>query len=282
MDFLSFMEMRFLYGWRFFVIGYFVIFHLGTITAFWFFSWEAFLIAVSIYILTEVGLTVGYHRLLTHNSFQTFSWVRRAFALIGSFTLQSDPITWVSIHRMHHKFADKEQDPHSPIHGLPWAHILWIAILVPKNEIDALRTKYAPDLLKDPVIAGISLQKAIVMQLLLGLALLLSGWLYGGFVMALSFVLWGIFARVVFGKHFTFAVNSASHRWGYRNYPTDDKSTNNWIVALLTFGEGWHNNHHWHPTAANHGRRWWEIDPSYWVILSLKWVRLAWDVKHVP
>lgn len=282
MEPLSFWQMKKLYGWRMFAIGYFAIFHLLAISAFWFFSWSGLIIAISLYFIAGMGITVGFHRLLTHRAFETPSWVRRTFAILGSLTLQSSPLIWVSVHRMHHQYSDhdNEKDPHSPRQGPWWSHILWIIVACPKKELDLLCEKYSPDLLKDPFISRISIWTTVLLQVILGLILAVGGWLFDGIDTAISWVLWGVFFRVVFSLHATWMVNSITHLWGYRNYDTPDKSTNNPIIAALAWGEGWHNNHHEHPTAANHGQRWWEVDISYCLIYCMRLTGLAWNVRY--
>ncbi len=250
----------------------FVVFHLGAVAAFFFFTWPAFFVAVVLYLITGISVTVGYHRLLTHNSFETYPWIRRIFAFTGSLSAQGSPIKWIGWHRLHHEFSDQPGDPHSPNEGKWWAHIVWM--LFPINIPD----RYVSDLLKDRWIVKIS-RLTPYSQLLLGLSLGVGGYFFGGWLMALSFVLWAFFARTVFLWHFTWCINSVTHWLGSHDHDTKDMSTNNWWLAIPTFGESWHNNHHKYPTSARHGFKWWQIDPSYMLICLLKWMGLVWDVK---
>ncbi len=283
MEPLTFREMKTLYGWRMSAVVHFAVFHALAIAAFWWYSLSAMIIAVVLYLLVGLGVTIGFHRLLTHNSFETFSWMRRFFAVLGSLAVQSSPLIWVAMHRAHHQYTEGPKDPHSPKYGFWWAHWFWILVAVPREELQRYCKKYVPDLLKDPFISRISIGMTILFQIALGALLALGGWFFGGFDLAVSWVLWGVFLRVTVGLHLTWFINSATHWWGYRNYNTADWSTNNWLFGFLSWGEGWHNNHHKFPKAPNHGfQRWWEVDFSYCVILALTWSRLAWNAKYQP
>ena len=258
-----------------------VFLHMGTVLAPFFFTWEGFSIAISLYVLTGIGVTVGFHRLLTHGAFQTHPWMRWLFVLLGGLAGQAHIRIWALMHRIHHKWSDREGDPHSPIHGFWWSHILWVTVRTPREELQKLEQQFIPDLLKDHVILGIC-RWNIPLHTILGLSLLSGGWVYGGWAMGISWLLWGFFLRITLLLHATWAVNSVSHTWGYRNYQTADTSTNNALTAAMSLGEGWHNNHHARPTAANHGRQWWEVDLSYSFIRLLAWIGLAWEVKWEP
>lgn len=276
----AFLKMKASHGRRRLIIFAFALFHAGAIGALWFFSWPALAVSIGLYVITALGIAVGYHRLLTHESFKTFAPVRWLLAFAGSLAGQGDPLNWVAIHRKHHQSSDTDEDPHSPVHGFIWSHADWLMVAVPSSVRAAMHERYVPDLLKERMMLAIS-RCTLLSQIMLGFALCIAGWLIGGWWLAVSLVLWGIFLRVVVVWHITWMVNSVTHRWGYRNYPTKDHSTNHCAVALLSFGEGWHNNHHAHPTAANHGHRWWEVDWSYRCICLLKMAGLAWDVKYV-
>jgi stearoyl-CoA desaturase (delta-9 desaturase) len=248
------------------------VIHLGALGVFlpMFFSWSAVAVGVGLYLLTGMGITLAYHRLLTHRSLTVPRPVEYVLTVIGVLALQGGPIEWVSNHRAHHANTDRDGDPHDAHRGMPWAHVEWL-FRRNKDRVDPEeRPRWAADLLKDPFYRAIE-KYNILCTVALGFVLLaLGGW---------SWVIWGIFARLVFTYHCTWLVNSASHAVGYRTFRTGDRSTNNWWVAVLTFGEGWHNNHHAFPFSARHGLRWFEFDPTYWTIKLMAWLRLARNVK---
>jgi stearoyl-CoA desaturase (delta-9 desaturase) len=264
------------------VIGL-LIMHVGALAAPWFFDWTSLVVmVVLIWISAGLGITLGYHRLLTHRSFKTARWFEYFVTACGCLTWQGSPVQWVGIHRIHHAHSDEDDDPHTPHHGFTWAHMLWCM----HNETEGMKgVDAAKDLMRDPV-HRLMHRWFLVPQFFLAAALYWlgewaasAGWSASG----LSWVIWGVFVRTTIVYHATWFVNSASHTWGYRNYQTTDSSTNLWWVALLSFGEGWHNNHHAHQRAAAHGRRWFELDPTYWTIKLLQVVGLARDiVKHQP
>lgn len=252
--------------------------HLGCLAAPFFFSWTGLLIAAVLYWLTAgVGITLCYHRLLTHRSFTTPAWFKYVLTLCGCLAWQGGPIQWVGTHRIHHKHSDDELDPHSPQHGFAWAHTFWCMF---KESEGFKAADAAKDLSRDAILRFMN-AFFWAPQLLLAIGLYASGELFawmgwgGGGV---SWVLWGVCVRTVAVYHATWFVNSATHTWGYRNYETGDNSTNLWWVSLLSFGEGWHNNHHANQTSAAHGLRWFEFDPTYWTIRALELVGLARDV----
>lgn len=234
--------------------------HLGAIAALFMFSWKAFAAAVFLYwMATGLGISMGYHRLHTHRSYKVPTALEYFFAVCGTLTLEGGPIFWVATHRVHHQNSDQPGDPHSPRDGGWWAHAGWILLGETKHNNTRLMSKYAPDLAKDRFYVWLNNNHWIPV-VLLGVLLLAIG--------GLPMMLWGICVRVVFGLHATWLVNSATHMWGSRRFATRDDSRNNWWVALLTFGEGWHNNHHAHPTSARHGLTWYEFDPT-WITLKL-------------
>lgn len=245
-----------------------------------FFTWSGLVIGVVLYAITGLGITVGYHRLLTHSGFKTWRWVRWLAAFIGGLAGQGHAIQWCAIHRMHHKHSDAEGDPHSPTHGYIWSHTWWLMTPFTPTERREQYKAFVPDLLQD--VGMVFLMNTYVVWHLLSMLLLYAfGHFTAGWQLGLSWLLWGYFLRLTFLLHCTWLVNSLSHISGYRLYNTADKSRNNWLVALLAFGEGWHNNHHGKPTACNHARCWWEYlyDPSYWIIWCMKKIGLAWDLK---
>ncbi len=248
-----------------------VAFHLGAIAALFFFTWKAFFVAMFLWWLAGgLGIGVGYHRLLTHRGYKTLKWVEYFLTICATLTLEGGPIFWVATHRNHHQNTDKEGDPHSPNDGAFWAHVGWLLTGQTMHNDSAALLPFVPDLRKDRFHVWISKWHWIPITVL-GLALLAIG--------GLPFLLWGIFFRTVLGLHSTWLVNSATHMWGSRRYATGDTSRNSLWVALLTFGEGWHNNHHAHPQSSRHGLAWYEIDFNWYGILIMQKLGLAWDVK---
>jgi stearoyl-CoA desaturase (delta-9 desaturase) len=247
------------------------VFHLGAFAALFMFSWRVFAAAVFLYwISTGLGISMGYHRLHTHRSYRVPAALEYFFAVCGTLTLEGGPISWVATHRSHHQNSDKPGDPHSPRDGGWWAHAGWILTGEAKHNNTKMMAKYAPDLAKHRFYVWLNDYHWVPM-VGLGLVLLAIG--------GLPLMLWGICVRVVFGLHATWLVNSATHMWGGRRFATRDDSRNNWWVALITFGEGWHNNHHAHPTSARHGLAWYEFDPSWIQIRLLKFAGLAKSIR---
>jgi stearoyl-CoA desaturase (delta-9 desaturase) len=259
------------------VLGWGVI-HAGVLVAPFTFTWSGLAVSAALYLAAGLGVTMGFHRLLTHRSFQTPRWVEYLLTVLGSLATQGGPVQWVAIHRIHHKHSDGDGDPHSPRHGLWWAHILWWMPYRPAVDDPVQYERYVPDLAGDSVHRALQRYHVLLPVILAGLLFGL-GQLCGG--AGLSWLVWGLFVRTAVLYHATWLVNSATHHWGYRTYTTHDDSTNLWWVALLTLGEGWHNNHHAFPRSARHGLRWWEIDMTYWGIKLLTWARLARHI-HVP
>jgi stearoyl-CoA desaturase (delta-9 desaturase) len=255
--------------------------HLGIVLAPFTFSWSGIVICLFLYMLTVTGVNVGFHRLLTHRSFQTPKPVEYILTVLGSLAGQGGVLQWVATHRAHHAHSDEEGDPHSPRDGAWWAHMLWWMPFDRVLDVAAQRLRYVRDLAKDPVHRFLD-HCQVPLTLLLALALFMLGQAWGG--VGLSWLVWGIFVRMTLTYHVTWLVNSATHMWGYRTYKTKDRSTNLWWVALLSFGEGWHNNHHAFPRSARHGLRWWELDLTYWTIRLMALVRLARRVQmpHEP
>ncbi len=252
--------------------------HVGALAAPFFFTWKGvLLLLVFAWLSGGLGVCLGYHRLLTHRSFQTFRLVRRLLALFGALAGEGPPITWVAVHRKHHHYADKEGDPHTPREGAWWSHILWLFPLPHHAQWQQMIQRYAKDLLKDPFMRLLD-KTYLAWHLALGLALFTSGWLVWDVYTGLSFLVYGMFLRLVYVMHVTWLVNSASHMWGYRSYDTRDDSRNLWWVGLLAYGEGWHNNHHAFPARARHGHRWWELDMTYMLIHTMEFFGLAWNV----
>ena len=244
-----------------------VLFHLGAIAALFLFDWRRLATAVLLYwVATGLGISMGYHRLHTHRSYKVPVALEYFFAICGTLTLEGGPIFWVATHRIHHQNSDGPGDPHSPRDGAWWSHAGWLLKGETKHNNTMLMSKYAPDLAKHRFYVWLNSYHWLPVTVL---ALLLVA--LGGFPL----FLWGICLRIVFGLHATWLVNSATHMWGQRRFATRDDSRNNWWVALLTFGEGWHNNHHAHPTSARHGLAWYEFDVSWIQIKILKLFGIA-------
>ncbi|AXC14749.1 Fatty acid desaturase [Acidisarcina polymorpha] len=251
--------------------AFMVAFHVGAVAALFMFSWKALIVSVVLYFFAiNVGIGMGYHRLLTHRGYKTPKWVEYFLAICGTLALEGGPIFWVSTHRIHHQHSDKPGDPHTPVDGTWWAHAGWIMHGESLHQDTALLSRYAPDLAKDRFHVLLSKYHWLPLTAVGVILLAVGGW---------PLVMWGIFLRVTLGLHATWLVNSATHLWGSRRFETRDDSRNNWWVALLTGGEGWHNNHHAHPVSARHGLKWYEFDPNFYGIWLLKKVGLAKDIK---
>ena len=250
--------------------------------------WSDLVVLAITYLLTGMGITVGFHRLLTHRSFKTSPALRGVLAAMGSAAVEGPVIEWVANHRKHHRFSDEPGDPHSPHvdHGSGWlgalrglfhAHVGWIM----GGDALANEERYAKDLLADPVVRFVD--RTFLLWVILGLAfpfglgVVLTGSLVGG----LTALLWGGAVRMFLLHHATFSINSLCHFFGRRSFATSDQSRNLLWLALPTLGESWHNNHHAFPTSARHGLRWWQLDPSAWTIAGLERVGLVWDVVQI-
>lgn len=258
-----------------------VVFHILAIGAIFTFSWPGLIIFVVMTFLTGcLGITLGYHRLLSHRSFQTPKFMKYFLAFWGCMALQGGPVRWVATHRLHHKGADTPQDPHSSEEGFWWCHLIWNFFRQPELQSMQQVQRYALDIFKDPVLRWMD-QYFFLMYLVAASLVFGIGYWFGGWELGLSLVVWGFILRIVYFWHATWLVNSATHFWGYQTFPAQDKSRNNWWVALLTFGEGWHNNHHVHPRSARMGLKWFELDVTYWVISALRRLGLAQNVIQV-
>jgi stearoyl-CoA desaturase (delta-9 desaturase) len=251
-------------------IAFLTVLHAAALLALFpsFFSWKAVGVCLFLHWVTGgLGITLGYHRLVTHRSFQTPKWLEYFLVLCGTLACEGGPIEWVGMHRMHHLYSDKELDPHDSNKGFWWSHMGWMFLHSPlQPEVP----RFTKDIGDDPVYQFFQ-HNLIWLQVALGVVLfLLGGW---------SFVIWGVFFRLVFVWHCTWLVNSATHKFGYRTYESGDRSTNCWWVALLTYGEGWHNNHHAFQYSARHGLQWWEIDMTWMTVKLLQVLGLATNVK---
>jgi fatty-acid desaturase len=241
-------------------------FHLLAIPAFFTFSWQNLAaLLIGNWIVGSLGVGLGWHRLLTHRGFRSPSWLEYTLSIFATMSIQDSPDKWIATHRIHHAFTETDKDPHSTRSGFWWAQIGWIVWGTAQDHDTATLKRYVPDLIKDRGHALIS--RFYYVPIIISAAILFA---IGGWTM----VVWGVFARVVVGWHTTWFVNSLSHIFGSRPYETGDLSTNNWFVALLTFGEGWHNNHHMSPTSARHGLKWYQFDMN-WIAIRV-FEKLGW------
>lgn len=250
----------------------------------WGFSWTDLGLLLGMYFLTALGITVGFHRLFTHRSFETYTWVKFILAVLGSMAVQGPMFKWVALHRRHHQHSDTPNDPHSPHHhgrgilgllrGAWHAHLGWMFQPDPENL-----SRYVKDLSKSRALRVASALFPLWVTLGLVLPGVLGGLLTLSWLGVWTGVIWGGLVRVFLVHHITWSVNSACHLWGLRPYRSDDLSRNNVVFGVLALGEGWHNTHHAFPISARHGLRWWQVDISYYVIRALTSVGLAWDVK---
>ena len=248
-----------------------VWFHVQAIAAFFSFTWTNLIVALVLHwMAVGLGISMGYHRLHTHRGFKTTKLFEYFLAICGALSLEGGPIFWVAVHRQHHQHSDQALDPHSPRVSGFWAHLGWMLFGDALHNDTALMSRYAPDLGKDPFYQWLSKYHWVPLTVLGFVLLAIGGW---------PLVNWAIFLRVVVGLHGTWLVNSATHMWGRRRFSTTDDSRNTWWVALVTFGEGWHNNHHAHPVSARHGLAWYEFDPTWLELKFLRAIGLVWDIR---
>jgi fatty-acid desaturase len=259
----------------------------------YFFSWTGVVLApLGYYVFGTLGVNLCFHRLLTHRGFAVPLWLERTLVIIGVCAMEDTPAMWVANHRRHHRYADEQRDPHSPLVSFLWGHLLWGA--VKNNELDrfALLNRYARDVMRDPFHAWLERRNAswpivFASWCVFFLAGFCIEYLSGGTTadasrFGASVLVWGVFVRTVATWHITWSINSVTHLWGYRNYETRDSSRNNVIIGLLANGEGWHNNHHAYPSSARHGHKWREIDVAWLTIRVLMAIGLASDVVLPP
>ena len=251
-------------------------------------GWNDIFDFLLLYVLTGLGVTVGFHRLLTHRAFKSGRVIRAVLAVLGSAAIEGRVVSWVADHRKHHRFSDRAGDPHSPhvdhghgwggaVRGLLHAHVGWLFVHTDRGN----RARYAPDVLADPVVSWVD--RTFLVWALGGLAVAFGlGWLFGGRLRdGVTGLLWGGAVRMLVLHHVTYSVNSLCHFFGRRRFDTGDESRNLAWLGPLSLGEAWHNNHHAFPTSAEHGLRRWELDPSALAIRALERVGLAWDVVRV-
>jgi fatty-acid desaturase len=266
---LSFRRARQTINWK--NVAIISSFHLLAIPALFTFSWQnVAALIVGNWIVGSLGVGLGWHRLLTHRGFKVPKWVEYSLSTLATMSIQDSPDKWVATHRIHHAFTETEKDPHSTNSGFWWAQIGWIVWGTAQDHSPAVLQKYVPDMIRDRGHALISRFYYVPVIVSAFILFAIGGW---------TMVVWGVFARVVVGWHTTWFVNSLSHIYGSRPHDTGDLSTNNWFVALLTFGEGWHNNHHMSPTSARHGLKWYQFDMNWIMIRLLEWAGLATNIK---
>ncbi|MEM7771704.1 MAG: fatty acid desaturase [Cyanobacteria bacterium P01_E01_bin.6] len=249
-----------------------VVLHLLALLAFVpaFFSWSAVGLCVFLHWLTAgCGITMGWHRLLTHRSFQTPKWLEYVLVFCGTLANQGGPIWWVGLHRHHHLYSDQQADHHDSSKGFWWSHMEWMFYRVPA---EAEIPRFTKDISNDRFYQFLDKYFFPIQVVFAVLLYLIGGW---------SFVVWGVFLRLVLVYHTTWLVNSATHTFGYRTYESGDRSTNCWWVAILAYGEGWHNNHHMYQYSARHGLKWWEFDTTWIMIKALSAVGLAKKIKLI-
>ncbi|MEO6781294.1 MAG: acyl-CoA desaturase [Bradyrhizobium sp.] len=254
-----------------------------------FFNWTAVIVAIVAARLSGLlGINIGYHRLLTHRGFKCPKWLEHSLVIVAVCCAEDTPARWVAVHRRHHEKADYQPDPHSPLGGFLWSHVGWLLVKNPDLSRFGIYDRYAKDILKDPFYVGLerNYQQPTIILIQLNIFFFVGLAAAAGqgascleaVPFALSIVIWGVFVRTVFVWHQTWAVNSLTHMWGYRNYVTDEDSRNNLFIGYLAHGEGWHNNHHADQRSARHGHRWWEFDTTYLTIRLLGKLGLAWDI----
>lgn len=241
-------------------------FHLLAIPVIFTFSWQNLaVLLIGNWVVGSLGVGLGWHRLLTHRSFQAPKWLEYLLSIFATMSMQDSPNKWIATHRMHHAFVETDKDPHSTRSGFWWAQIGWVLWGKAQDHDESTLKRYIPDLLKDR--GHVLISRFWLVPIILSAVTLLG---LGGWTM----VVWGVGARVVLGWHTTWFVNSLAHIYGSRPHATGDRSTNNWFVAILTFGEGWHNNHHAFPTSARHGLEWYQFDMNWITVRILE--KLGW------
>ena len=253
----------------------------------WLFSWTGMVLAIlGLYVFGSLGINLYYHRLLTHRGLTTPRWVEKLLAILAVSCVQDTPARWVAVHRRHHEFSDRQPDPHSPLVNFLWGHVGWM--LVENGDLARFQIyeRYAKDILRDPfqkwlernygwIVLG---QWLVYLGAGAAVALIAGHPISGALQLGASLLVWGVFVRTVLVWHITWSVNSLSHLFGYRTFETGEDSRNNILVALISNGEGWHNNHHADPRSARHGHRWWELDVVYLTIAAMEFLGLAHNV----
>jgi stearoyl-CoA desaturase (delta-9 desaturase) len=264
--------------------GVFWSVHVACLAALWVgFSWVALAVCLALYFVRMFAITGGYHRYFSHRSYQTSRPFQFVLGFLGASAAQKGPIWWASHHRHHHKHSDTEEDIHSPImHGIYYAHVGWV---LSSQFIDS-RPELVKDLTKFPELRWLDKYYMIPPALLGVFTYFLGAWLQTAHpelgTSGLQMLTWGFFISTVLTYHGTFCINSFTHLIGKRRFPSTDSSKNHWLLALITLGEGWHNNHHYYPGSERQGFYWWEIDISHYVLKVLSWMGLVWDLRTPP
>ena len=249
------------------IIAWMLFIHLGALVSLPVVNLSCLIALGILYPVTAIGVTLGYHRMMSHKSFKTSKLVERILVTVAALSVQGSPMEWVGLHGHHHLHSDQDADHHNSRRGLWWSHMGWMFQEVPAMKHIPELTK---DMQKDPYYRWLETYFLVPTLILSVILYLIGGWPLVG---------WGVFVRLVVVYHVTWLVNSATHTWGYRRYDTDDNSQNTWWVGLLAFGEGWHNNHHAHQSNARHGEKWWEVDVTYGIIQVMGKLGLVHAIK---
>ena len=253
---------------------------------FGFMGWTYLTLLIGGWLLSGLGITVGFHRLLTHRSFETYGWVRMFWMALGALSVEGSPLVWCAVHRRHHEHSDRPGDPHSPhlhsagwwnsLRGLWYSHAGW---LFTGYWSDPDLARYVPDLLAEKPLGIVNRLYFVWVAVSLAIPAAIGGLIAGTWQGATLGLLWGGLVRIFVTHHITWSINSVCHVFGRQDYQVEDHSRNNWLCGLLGLGEGWHNNHHAFPTSARHGLLWWQFDVSWLVIRAMQLVGLAWNVR---
>jgi stearoyl-CoA desaturase (Delta-9 desaturase) len=261
----------------------FIMMHIACIGVIWVgVSWVAIAVAAFLYLIRMFAITAFYHRYFSHKAFRTSRFTQFMFALIGAASVQRGPLWWAAHHRHHHRHADTDLDIHSPRHGFFRSHMGWF---LTKRGF-ATNFSSIQDLTKFPELRYLDRFDVLVPVVLAFTLYGVGSWLQASMpqlhTSGSQLLVWGFFVSTIVLFHATVTINSLAHRWGTRRYDTKDDSRNNWFLAIITLGEGWHNNHHHFPGAARQGFKWWEIDVSYVALRMMSWFGLVWDLKTIP
>lgn len=254
--------------------------HLGAFAAIFYYSPRNLAVAAVLYFLTGcIGITLTYHRMMAHRAFTVPKWLERILATCAALAMQGGPVKWIGHHRMHHAHADTDLDPHDSRRGFFYCHVGWTLVYKPAFDDSDRQRKFARDIYNDPYYRWLdTVPGMLIPQGILAALLFIAG---GGGASGLGLVLWAVCLRMTLVYHATWLVNSATHFIGYKNYDVDDRSRNTWFVALVSFGEGWHNNHHAHPNVVEAGHKWWEFDITLGVIRTLMALGLVTRFKSI-
>jgi stearoyl-CoA desaturase (delta-9 desaturase) len=267
-----------------FQLGPYILIHLACITVIWVgWSWVALAVAASLYVVRVFALTAFYHRYFSHRAFKTSRWFQFVGGVLGNMAVQRGPLWWAAHHRVHHRKSDQPGDLHSPhVEGFFWSHMAWFIT----RENYVTNYKAIPDFAKYPELRFINRFEFLVPLglgfSLFGLGEAMRQWVPSWGTNGWQMLVWGFVISTIAVYHVTYSINSLAHLFGSQRYPTHDQSRNNLALALVTFGEGWHNNHHHYPNSARQGFYWWEIDLTYYVLVALSWLGLVWDLRPVP